>query len=115
MSLLDFFSTKLSEHKGSGTNIQFRNHNPESRVLFVYNTLNKGLYDLSVVIIDNAKNEFRVAIEKIPVRSTCEIYLDELVDKNGNPVSYPLATISVLYKERLDSFRIIDDGKIFRT
>ncbi len=58
MNLFGFFSKKTPEHKGSGTDIQFKNHNPESKVLFVYNLMNKGLYDLKVVIVDSEKRSF---------------------------------------------------------
>jgi hypothetical protein len=114
MNLFGLFSKKPPEHKGSGTDIQFKNHNPESKVLFVYNLMNKGLHDLNVIIFDSEKNEFRVKIEKISVRSTYEISLDKLVDINNTLIINPLSTISILYNDQTDKFRVNDDGKILR-
>jgi DNA repair exonuclease SbcCD nuclease subunit len=115
MSLFGFFSQiKTVKTIGYHSNIQFQNFNPESKVLFLYNMEKRSQYDLKVILKDIDGNVFHISVDKISVRCSFEINIDNLIDQKSNKMISQLSSISVLSNDQQENFRLNDDGKILR-
>ncbi|MFZ4464319.1 MAG: hypothetical protein ACOYN5_10750 [Bacteroidales bacterium] len=110
----NFFSFIGSSEKNHNdiTNITFKQHNPENRILMIYNQLARSLRNIVILVSDVNNDEFRVVIEKIPYRGSVEIPFELLKNDSGDVLQNEIDMINVRISNVWEKYFVSPEGII---
>jgi hypothetical protein len=108
---LSFFSLSVKRNTYL-TNVAFRHHLPENRILMIYNQNSGSLRHVLVTVTDIYDVDYEYFIDKIPYRDYVEVHFDQLKNTSSESLKDEIDRININISDKLEKYYVSPDGKI---